>query len=274
MKKKKERRSEDEKLEIVRGLRLIDDTLFEAFISDGDACEELLQVILDNPGLRIDRTTLVPQKTFSIQQGRSVRVDAYVEGEEDTVFNVEIQKSNDTNHVKRARYNAACITVKRSEPGDRFDDIQELYIVYITDFDLFKSGLSAYHVEPCIKETGEFVDNGLHQIYINAHGRDGSRTSRLMKHFNEPDFSDEEFPKISDKVHRLKHDKKEMFGMCKAVEDYANKRAREQGIQNYIEATIEYSGLPEEKIIEKVMNRFNITREEAKEYYDECSSLE
>ena len=270
MKKKKERRSEDEKLEIVKGLRLIDDTLFEAFISDGDACEELLQVILDNPGLRIDRSTLVPQKTFSIQQGRSVRVDAYVEGEEDTVFNVEIQKSNDTNHVKRARYNAACITVKRSEPGDRFDDIQELYIVYITDFDLFKSGLSAYHVEPCIKETGEFVDNGLHQIYINAHGRDGSRISRLMKHFNEPDFSDEEFPKISDKVHRLKHDKKEMFGMCKAVEDYAKK----QGIRIYIEATLEYSGLPEDKVIEKVVNRFNITKEEAKEYYDECNYQE
>ena len=280
MKKKKERRSEDEKLEIVKGLRLIDDTLFEAFISDGDACEELLQVILDNPGLRIDRSTLVPQKTFSIQQGRSVRVDAYVEGEEDTVFNVEIQKSNDTNHVKRARYNAACITVKRSEPGDRFDDIQELYIVYITDFDLFKSGLSAYHVEPCIKETGEFVDNGLHQIYINAHGRDGSRISRLMKHFNEPDFSDEEFPKISDKVHRL--DKKEMFGMCKAVEDYANKRAKEyakeyaekQSIRIYIEATMKYSGLPEDKIIEEVVNRFKITKEEAKEYYDECSFWE
>ena len=142
--------------------------------------------------------------------------------------------------------------------------------MYITDFDLFKSGLSAYHVEPCIKETGEFVDNGLHQIYINAHGRDGSRISRLMKHFNEPDFSDEEFPKISDKVHRLKHDKKEMFGMCKAVEDYANKR----GIQNYIEATLEYSDLSEDKIIEKVVNRFNITKEEAKEYYDECNFWE
>lgn len=273
MKKKKERRLEDEKLEIVKGLRLIDDALFEAFISDGDACEELLQVILDNPGLRIDRSTLVPQKTFSIQQGRSVRVDAYVEGEEDTVFNVEIQKSNNTNHVKRARYNAACITVKRSEPGDRFDDIQELYIVYITDFDLFKSGLSAYHVEPCIKETGEFVDNGLHQIYINAHGRDGSRISRLMKHFNEPDFSDEEFPKISDKIHRLKHDKKEMFGMCKAVEDYAKEYAEEQSIRIYIEATMKYSGLSEDKIIEEVVNRFNITKEEAKEYYDECSTL-
>ena len=121
--------------------------------------------------------------------------------------------------------------------------------MYITDFDLFKSGLSAYHVEPCIKETGEFVDNGLHQIYINAHGRDGGRISRLMKHFNEPDFSDEEFPKISDKVHRL--DKKEMFGMCKAVEDYANKRvkeyaevhakkyAKERSIINCIEVMIE-----------------------------------
>ncbi|MCI6497990.1 MAG: hypothetical protein MSA21_03675, partial [Lachnospiraceae bacterium] len=93
---------------------------------------------------------------------------------------------------------------------------------------------------------------------------------RLMKHFNEPDFSDEEFPKISDKVHRLKHDKKEMFGMCKAVEDYANKR----GIQNYIEATLEYSDLSEDKIIEKVVNRFNITKEEAKEYYDECNYQE
>ena len=41
----------------------LEDALFEAFISDGDACEELLQVILDNPGLRIDRSTLVPQKT-------------------------------------------------------------------------------------------------------------------------------------------------------------------------------------------------------------------
>ena len=82
--------------------------------------------------------------------------------------------------------------------------------------------------------------------------------------------------------------------MCKAVEDYANKRVKEyaeayaeeyakehaeeyakkQGIQNYIEATMKYSGLPEDKIIEEVVNRFNITEEEAKEYYDECSSLE
>ena len=76
----------------------------------------------------------------------------------------------------------------------------------------------------------QFVDNGLHQIYINAHGRDGSRISRLMKHFNEPDFSDEE--------------------------------------------TMKYSDLSEDKIIEEVVNRFNITKEEAKEYYDECSSLE
>ena len=68
----------------------------------------------------------------------------------------------------------------------------------------------------------------------------------------------------------LKHDKKEMFGMCKAVEDYANK----QGIRIYIEATMKYSDLSEDKIIEEVVNRFNITKEEAKEYYDECSSLE
>ena len=107
-----------------------------------------------------------------------------------------------------------------------------------------------------------------------------------MKHFNEPDFSDEEFPKISDKVHRLKHDKKEMFGMCKAVEDYANKRAKEyaeeyakeyaekQSIRIYIEATMKYSDLSEDKIIEEVVNRFNITEEEAKEYYDECSFWE
>lgn len=272
MQEKKERRIEEEKLRIVRNLKLMDDVMFEAFMDDGDACEELLQVVLDNPKLRIDKASLVPQKNFSIQQGRSVRVDAYVEGTEDVVFNIEIQKADNTDHLKRVRYNASCITVKRSEPGDLFEDVQELYVVYITSFDLFKDGLSTYHVEPCIKETGKFVDNGLHQVYINACCNDGSKIARLMKHFNEPDFSDNEFPKISEKVHKLKHDNEEVLDMCKTVEEYAKEYAKEYAIQACIDMMKDFTD-DKDQILEQLMKQFSLTREEAESYYEKRFNL-
>ena len=52
-KAKKDRKTDEEVLEIIKNLRLIDDVLFEKFIEDYKACEELLQVILENPQLKV-----------------------------------------------------------------------------------------------------------------------------------------------------------------------------------------------------------------------------
>ena len=74
-KSKKDRKTDEEVLEIIKNLRLIDDVLFEKFMEDSAACEELLQVILENPQLKVKPETLVAQKSLRNLAKRSVRLE-------------------------------------------------------------------------------------------------------------------------------------------------------------------------------------------------------
>lgn len=95
---------------------------------------------------------------------------------------------------------------KNSEPGDDFKDVQDVIVIYISEFDIFGSGKTIYHVENAIRETGEVFNDGLCSVYVNATCKDGSKLSDLMLHFMETDFSDEKFPKSSEQMRKLKHD--------------------------------------------------------------------
>jgi predicted transposase/invertase (TIGR01784 family) len=155
---KKPQKREEERQNIVMNLCFIDDVLFEKYAEDPMACEELLQTVLGNPDLRIKPETLVPQKDVRFVANRSVRVDAYVEGKEDVIYNIEIQRADNCNHVKRVRYNASCLTVNNSNPGDQFEDVRNICVVYISEFDMFGEGKTVYHAETMIKETGNLLE--------------------------------------------------------------------------------------------------------------------
>lgn len=131
-KKTRSRRTDEEKEKIVERLVVMDDAMFEAMCQSPDFVQELLQVVLNEPKLRIKPKSLVAQKSVKNLRGRSIRMDAYVEGENDRVFNIEVQKADDCNHVKRVRYNASLITAHNSEPGDSFDDVQTLCMIYLS----------------------------------------------------------------------------------------------------------------------------------------------
>lgn len=226
VKEKKPRRSEEERRQIVAEFKGINDVFFELLIEDPGFCEEFLQTILEKPDLRIVPETLTPQKDVKFLVNRSIRVDAYVESAKDVVFNIEVQRSDDCNHVKRVRYNASAITVSRSEPGDEFEHVQELYVVYVSEADILKGGKTIYHAEMTVKETGTVLNDGLHEIYVNTACNDGSKIARLMAHFQETEVDDPEFPNYSRKMYSLKHDPKEVERVCKLVQDYAEKEAR------------------------------------------------
>ena len=75
-------------------------------------------------------------------------------------------------HLKRARYNASAITVYRAQPGDEFDDVQELYVVYLTENDFIGEGRTIYHAEMTVKETGKALNDGLHEVFVNTEYND------------------------------------------------------------------------------------------------------
>lgn len=263
MDQKRPRKTEERQLEIVRQLRPIDDCFFEVMMEDPDACEELLQVVLENPLLRIKKETVSGQKSIRIIGKRSIRVDAYAEGNEHTVFNIEIQRADNENHVKRVRYNASVITVNRSEPGDLFEQVQELFVIYIADFDVLRNGRTISHAEMTCAETGVTLNDGLHEIFVTTIGKDNNKIARLMREYKNPDMNNPEFPKQSKRVQEMKHDSKEAEKMCSLVEEYA----REKVIQEAIESAVEFDR-PKEETIARLIKKFGLTEEKAQEYYD------
>ena len=129
--------------------------------------------------------------------GRSVRLDALCVLGDNSKCNIEVQRSDNDDHLRRARFNASSITTKDSEPGERFEDILDLYIVYITEFDFLKGGKALYHVDKVVRENGMVVDDGLHEIFVNTVIDDGSDISALMSCFLRKEVNNLSFPKLS-----------------------------------------------------------------------------
>ena len=217
--------SEQKKVEeLVMQLNVMDDTLFHKVVEDPEVCEELLRVFLQDAELVIISST--PQKFLRNAANRSVIVDAYCEGANEKKYAVEMQKGDYDDHQKRVRYIGSNVDTRITEKGIEFKDIPDVYVIYLTKFDVFGKNKTVYHIDRTIQETGDVVDNGFHEIYINAEIDDGSETAKLMKYIRHTEGENEAFKKLSDRVHYLREEG--THTMCDAVEEYAKEYAKEK----------------------------------------------
>jgi len=158
----------EEKKAYVRQFNVFDDTFFEMVAKDKDAVEDILRIILHDPELVITR--LIPQNSIKNLYGKSVRLDALCVTGDGRTVNVEVQKNDNDNHAKRVRYNVSCITANVSEPGENYENITDVYIIYISKFDVFNRRRRIYYVERSFHDKGNSfsVEDGEHFIYVNA----------------------------------------------------------------------------------------------------------
>jgi predicted transposase/invertase (TIGR01784 family) len=90
---------------------------------------------------------VIPQNAIRNLQGRSVRLDLLCKKNNGSFCTVEVQKADDDNHIKRIRYNTACITANVTAPGTRFENVPDVYAIFISTFDIFESGKTNKVVE-------------------------------------------------------------------------------------------------------------------------------
>lgn len=178
----------------------------------------MLQTILEDDKLIV--TDVITQASERNIYGRSVRLDALCILGNGTKCNIEVQRSDNDNHLKRARFNASSITVRDAEPGITFDEVIELYIVYISEFDFFKGNKTIYHLEKVLKETGEVVDDGLHEIFVNTSIDDGTDIAELMSCFTKKEVKNAKFPALSSEVKRLKETEGGVQVVCEVMQKY------------------------------------------------------
>lgn len=151
----------------VKKLKPIDDIFFERLMENKDVCQEILRVILDDDKLKV--TSVTAQRDIQNLYGRSVRLDTLCALGNGTVCNIEVQKSDNDDHIKRVRYNASLVTANRTPKGSNFSTIPTLVMVFISRFDIFKMNRNIYHAHTVLTDEGlgyETVDNGLSEVYV------------------------------------------------------------------------------------------------------------
>ena len=209
----------------VADLRPIDDSLFEKLMEDKKVCEEMLQTILEDKYLEV--ISLVKQDSIRNLQGKSVRLDALCRVKDGRHINIEVQRSDGGNHLKRVRYNASCITANITEPGESYEKVPDVTVVYISQNDFFRHGRVIYHVNNYIKETGEAIQDGLNSIYVNTQSKDGSDISDLMQCFLQKKVNNPKFPHLVNRVSYFKETEGGIREMCSVVEEFAKEYAKE-----------------------------------------------
>ncbi len=212
---------DNKKLEIIKNFKPIHDIFFEVLADDAAFCQEILRVILEDDKLIVHDVKV--QKDVRNLIERSVRVDVLCTLGDGTFCNIEVQRANNDNHFKRIRYNAACIT----EIGSQFENVPNVIIVYISEFDILKAGKTTYHIDKVVRETGKIVDNGMKIVCVNTKINDGSPIAELMQLFTKTEINEPKFPVFTNRMDYIKNSERGQEQMCELMEQYAEDRVEE-----------------------------------------------
>ena len=215
-------------------LTLFEDRIFKEAAENKEFIQELLRVILDDKKLIV--LSVSPQKEFNVLNQHGVRLDCYCKFQDGSVGNVEVERNEDKDdNQKRVRYYGSMIDVKNLKEGQKYSELPNVYMVYLTMKDIFKEGKTIYHVERQLVECNKYVDNGYHEIYVNAEVDDKSEIAEVMKILSTKDYVNEKFKTIS-KVKEEKTMPAEVeYAMEQLKKEYRNEGRQEGRLEGKIE---------------------------------------
>jgi predicted transposase/invertase (TIGR01784 family) len=194
---------------------------FAVIMEDKNACEYVLRILLDK-----EITVLETKTQYSIRnlQSHSVQLDALIEDTDGKLYNVEIQVSDRDSHPRRVRYYQSAIDWSVLEKGAKYEDLPDLYMIFISAFDVFGLGKTKYQIKRVIDGTDLTADNGVHEVYFNTKAKDDTLISQLLEYFNNSDADNPKFGALSEKVHFQKRTPEGVDDVCQSVHVYGDER--------------------------------------------------
>lgn len=222
-------RKHAEDLQRLSALRLLDDDFMNKVFEDKACAEFLLQIILQRSDLKVAQVHV--QHEVKNLQGRSARLDILAVDEENRVYNIEIQRDDRGTSVKRARYNSSLLDANITEPGGQYENLNETYVIFITEHDVLKGGRPIYRIERTVQETSESFGDGTHILYVNAQMKDDTALGQLMHDFSCTSADEMHYQILADRVRYFKEDTEEVATMCKIMEDMKNEAAKRNSIE-------------------------------------------
>ena len=151
-------------------LTLMDDYMFGVVMQDPEIAKMMIERILNT---RIRSVGYVePQKSLKEQYGaRGVRLDLYVEDENGTIYNVEIQTTDKRNLPRRMRYYQSIIDLHVLKPGANYNALRRSYVIFICNYDPFGLNRCVYTFENrCLEDIALPLDDGTSKVVVNTVG--------------------------------------------------------------------------------------------------------
>ena len=152
-------------------LTFTDDFMFCKVLSNNEGiCKELLELIL---GVSIRKIVIInKQQEISITaDAKSVRLDVYVEDDDNSIYDIEMETTKKKNLPKRSRYYQGMIDLNIIERGDKYDKLKKSFVIFICLKDPFDKGFHIYTFENrCNQSQDLLLGDETVKVFINAAG--------------------------------------------------------------------------------------------------------
>lgn len=156
----------------IQQLNLEDDFLFAKVMSDKEVCRKVLEKIL---GVSIREVSIpATQKTINnIYEGKGIRLDVYINDDEGTVYNVEMERGKQKKAIlpKRSRYYQGNIDLDIISAGEDYRKLKKSFVIFICTFDPFGERRHIYTFENRCKESPSLsLGDETTKIFLNTKG--------------------------------------------------------------------------------------------------------
>ena len=162
-------------------LTIVDDFMFGAVMRDPKRCKTLLEFILGVKIRKIEYLEL--QKELDIEyDAKGIRLDVYVEDENNTVYDLEIQTTRKKNLPKRTRYYQGIIDLNIIHRGEDYDKLKKSFINFICTYDPFGKSRYIYTFDQTAREDRSvLLDDEAVKIVLNTKGTIGDISDDLKE---------------------------------------------------------------------------------------------
>ena len=260
--------------ELWENLKISNDFIFAKVMRNPELCKGLLERLLD---ISIDHIEYPEeQKTIDIAKGsKSIRLDVYLKDGKGTVYNVEIQTTNNKNLPKRIRYYAGMIDLNAIEKGADYNNLPKSFVIFICTFDAFGKDRWKYTFQNvCMEDKKLLLNDGTVKVFFNTTGTKGriNKDAKNILKFIESNTAEDCFTeKLAQEVAKIKENKEwqveYMTLMMREREKY--NEGIQKGIQKgRIEGAVvayEEMGLSFDETVQRVAEKFNLSLYEAEE---------
>ena len=252
------------------------DFVFAKVMRNESICRRVLERILK---INIRKIVYIEeQKTIDIKvDARSVRLDVYVEDENNTVYNIEMQATNRDDLPKRSRYYQGMIDMNLIEKGAYYKELKKSFVIFICAFDMFGKNRSVYTFQnTCVEDKDIILKDDTLKVFLNCKGMMNDVDEELRTFLQYIDHgersNDTLVSDIDGEVEKVKENQEwRREYMTLLMRDQENREiGREEGLERGIQAMILDNieeNIPDERILEKLQKRFELTKEQAEIYW-------